>query len=239
MAKNLPWTKEIALSVSRDYTSKSIFQREQSSLYKFAYRRGWWKEMSSHMTAGKAKPRIWDEDSIRKAASEVSVKKDFQIKYPGAYAAARRIGIIIDVCSHMERRILPCERILGRNCSSCGEFIKAEDISGRRARCKSCETARVRDYNDKNRGWKRSMTAKRRARLAKASPAWLTEEQLNAIKEIYAHASLVEAQTGIKHEVDHMVPISGKNVCGLHVPWNLSVIPMSENRRKSNKASML
>lgn len=40
--------------------------------------------------------------------------------------------------------------------------------------------------------------------------------------------------TGIPHEVDHVVPLLGKTVSGLHVENNLRVIPMLENRRKSN-----
>lgn len=60
----------------------------------------------------------------------------------------------------------------------------------------------------------------------------------NQIKIIYLNAKLITLQTGIKHEVDHIIPLKGKNVTGLNVPWNLRIIPASENRQKSNKVSV-
>lgn len=55
------------------------------------------------------------------------------------------------------------------------------------------------------------------------------------ILKFYEEARLKSIQTGVPHVVDHIIPVSGKTVCGLHVPWNLRVITRSENCKKSNK----
>jgi hypothetical protein len=76
--------------------------------------------------------------------------------------------------------------------------------------------------------------AERRAKQ-KMADLILTEEQKQQIKDIYWLARDVSLTTGEPYEVDHIVPISGKNVCGLHVPWNLQILPKDLNIKKSNK----
>jgi hypothetical protein len=78
-------------------------------------------------------------------------------------------------------------------------------------------------------------TAKRRAVRLQATPLWLTTEDFAQIQELYTCAQMFKLYTGEEYHVDHIVPLQGKNVCGLHVPWNLQVIPAKENRSKSNK----
>ena len=73
-----------------------------------------------------------------------------------------------------------------------------------------------------------------RRRAAERRPSWLTDEQKAEITAFYAEAIRISRETGVKHHVDHIVPLRGKGVTGLHVPWNLRVIPASVNRSKKN-----
>jgi hypothetical protein len=77
--------------------------------------------------------------------------------------------------------------------------------------------------------------AKRRTQKLKAFPKWLSEEQLQQIQTEYALCKWCTEVMNTSYHVDHIVPLQGKNVCGLHVPWNLRVIPANENMRKGNK----
>lgn len=71
----------------------------------------------------------------------------------------------------------------------------------------------------------------RRKRFKEASLANLWRKEILAI---YKRAQAITLETGIKHEVDHYIPLLGKSVCGLHVPWNLFVMPALANRKKTN-----
>ena len=68
-----------------------------------------------------------------------------------------------------------------------------------------------------------------------ATPKWLTAFDRKRIDIIYHVRDLLIERTGEIYHVDHIVPLRGKDVCGLHVPGNLRVIPKSENLRKYKK----
>lgn len=80
-----------------------------------------------------------------------------------------------------------------------------------------------------------SYKAQRRAKKLKATPSWLTKEQKQQIQSFYKESRCLKLSTGIPHCVDHIIPLQGENVCGLHVPWNLQILTESENCSKSNK----
>lgn len=77
--------------------------------------------------------------------------------------------------------------------------------------------------------------ARRRAKKLQATPPWLTDDHKKSIAAIYRRAVQLTKETGTEYHVDHIVPLAGRNVRGLHVPWNLQVITASENHRKWNK----
>lgn len=85
----------------------------------------------------------------------------------------------------------------------------------------------IKNYQKNNRGKINAIAAKRRATPLQATPKWLTEEHWAQIYKIYKNCP-----EGYK--VDHIIPIKGKNFCGLHVPWNLQYLTKSDNRKKKN-----
>ena len=72
----------------------------------------------------------------------------------------------------------------------------------------------------------------RRAREKQAFPEWADHKIMRAI---YREAARLTKETGIAHDVDHIVPLAGKNVCGLHWEGNLRIVTAAENREKSNR----
>jgi hypothetical protein len=73
---------------------------------------------------------------------------------------------------------------------------------------------------------------RRKRVLAQATPAWA---DIKAMQDVYRAAQSLTKLTGIAHHVDHIVPLTSRLVCGLHVPSNLRVIPGEENLRKHNR----
>lgn len=102
-------------------------------------------------------------------------------------------------------------------CRSCG----TDDKDKGSTYCNACFAAKKREA-------KRAEKPIQRSRLRKATPKWADK---NKIKEIYA-----SRKEGM--HVDHIIPIRGELVCGLHVETNLQVIPAWQNMSKSNHYSL-
>ena len=99
--------------------------------------------------------------------------------------------------------------------------------------------ANKQDYMDRanswaksNRGYNNARWSKRHALKLNATVSWADLEQ---IKRIYVACSKISKDTGKPHEVDHIIPLQGKNVCGLHIETNLRIVPRQMNRAKGNR----
>ena len=91
------------------------------------------------------------------------------------------------------------------------------------------------EYKQRNPDLYKELVSLRRRRFRVATPKWLTAEHKMEIRLKYRLAIELSRRTGVRHAVDHIVPLQGEEVCGLHVPWNLEVITQDENLKKSNK----
>ena len=87
------------------------------------------------------------------------------------------------------------------------------------------------NYNNSEAGRRTKQNAKtnlRRARMINATPKWITDKDKKEMQKIYKSCPK-------GYHVDHIVPLRGKNVCGLHVPNNLRVVPAYVNMSKGNR----
>lgn len=89
----------------------------------------------------------------------------------------------------------------------------------------------MRAYRKSNAGKINARNAKRRATKIKATPMWFEHKKVNTV---YEKAALWSTLTGTQLEVDHIVPLISKTVCGLHCWHNLQIIDKTTNASKNN-----
>lgn len=93
------------------------------------------------------------------------------------------------------------------------------------------DRAKSREWQINNRDKVIAAIAKREASIEMRTPKWANLDLINAI---YSEARQLSELTGISFHVDHIIPLHGKTVSGLHVHYNLRPLPALENKRKSN-----
>lgn len=144
-----------------------------------------------------------------------------------------------------------------KQCTKCKEYKSLVDFHKTKQtkdkytfHCKECNKNAQKEYYKKHqekvilkvKEWQANNKSKVTAinknykyRKINATPSWLTEIQHSQIEAFYWLAKLQTELTDDCFHVDHIVPLKGKTVCGLHVPWNLQVLAAKDNLSKSNK----
>lgn len=121
------------------------------------------------------------------------------------------------------------ERLLQQQ-RKCDAARRTEKLAyGRKWRFTHGEYAKA--YRKQNAGLYAWHAASRRAKVRRATPPW---SQSISIKGLYLEAHEREVETGIPHDVDHIIPLVNRLVCGLHVFENLQVLESDANRAKKN-----
>jgi len=100
---------------------------------------------------------------------------------------------------------------------------------------KARQLQKCKEWKSKNKSKVLASVTLRKRKVKQATPKWLTLEQKRDMENIYWLAKDLQSVSGQTYHVDHIVPLKGQNVCGLHVPWNLQVLPSDINMSKGNK----
>ena len=123
------------------------------------------------------------------------------------------------------------KRTSNRTCIDCLAISKR--AWSNRPDVKAKGLVRLNKHNKANPEMHLARTRKRQAALLKRVPKWDPDAHLIVAK--YQLAAMLSQAAGIPHHVDHIIPLQGRKVSGLHVFSNLRVIPGSDNVKKSNK----
>lgn len=104
-----------------------------------------------------------------------------------------------------------------------------------RANNREAASAACKRWRSKNGAVVAAACIRRQKRLKNSAPDWLTSEQLDYMNYMYSLARELTSLNGEPYHVDHIMPLRGENICGLHVPWNLQILPSDLNIKKGNK----
>jgi hypothetical protein len=128
------------------------------------------------------------------------------------------------------------EKVKQHNDTQYANHSVALAARSRKFYAENAEVLRIKkqEYQRKNLHIYAKLGAKRRAAKLQRTPVWLTADDHWMIEQAYELAALRTKMLGFPWEVDHIIPLQGSKVSGLHVPQNLQVIPRKQNRAKWN-----
>ncbi len=132
----------------------------------------------------------------------------------------------------------PCAKIVIDKIHQKDPTKRANRAKAWRNRSRDLKNLAARIWSKKNRDKMNANLVAYRSLKFKRTPKWLTPSDWIEIKWAYKIAREMSNSTGNQYHVDHIIPLRGKNVSGLHVPQNLQVITAQENYNKNNKKSV-
>ena len=115
------------------------------------------------------------------------------------------------------------------------EKNKSAVIARAQARPREAKQRYRNEHKRNNPELYRELTNARRKRHREATPPWVDAKEKLAIRGLYVDAMRLSKLTGELYVVDHIIPLHGETVCGLHTIKNLRVMTQEENLKKSNK----
>lgn len=144
--------------------------------------------------------------------------------------APRKPRPIIDVVTVFEKICTKCKQLKPASCF----YRDSKHSTGLHTDCKACGSERGKLYRDRPESKIRDSVYRRNRQIQKlnATAKWADPDK---IRWFYEESVRLTKETGIQHSVDHIHPLKGKLICGLHVPENLQILTYSENSSKNNK----
>lgn len=131
----------------------------------------------------------------------------------------RSWGLVVQELAVTEQR----SSYIGKKCKKCGNTERDTKLKGTghtRGECKVCMAE-----------GKATCRANRIHRI----PSWFNEDHQQKIRDLIIERDRLTASTGIPHHIDHIIPLQGKDVSGLHLPSNLQILTESQNCSKGNR----
>lgn len=179
-----------------------------------AYRKAWVATKPGYVPAYNQRYLVENQEKI------AAQKRTKRLADPAAYAASAQKRYARNAVSNRAKRREYYKANRERCLAVVREWRQSSWVSWYKAHAK------------KNSARFAAVAAKRRAQERQATPEWADGA---AIEAFYITAAGLSMHTGEWYHVDHIVPIRGKTVCGLHVESNLEVLTAQENLLKSNR----